>query len=271
MMIQGSKLTPYQLPLARNWVSHQGCLEQRSGWLIQLAAGGHKGIGDCAPLASAGTETIEEAEAWLQQHINLLNHQDVRQLLESLDTLKPPPAARCGVETALIDLLAKQAGRSIARWLNADASCKIEVNANLGKLDNKVAQRLNEARGYRVIKLKLGMAPIEQELAWLQQLTAALPGGIRLRLDANRAWPMAQAAEFIAAIASLPIESIEEPLQDPTIELLSQLQLGTTIPLALDESLTQLNMQAIVQQPPVKRITLKPMVMGGLLPSIALA
>ena len=271
MIIQGCEITPYQLLLTRSWVSYQGRFEQRNGWLIKLAAGGYKGVGDCAPLASAGTETQDEARTWLEQHSRQFNGQDVKQLLESLDTLKPPPAARCGVETALIDLLAKQAGLSIAHWLNADASCKVQVNANLGKLDDTVIQRLNEASGYRVIKLKLGMAPIEQELARLQQLAAALPEAVSLRLDANRAWPMEQAADFIAAIASLPIESIEEPLAEPTLETLRQLQQGTAIPLALDESLTALSWQAIMQQPPVKRITLKPMVMGGLLPSMALA
>ena len=120
-----------------------------------------------------------------------------------------------------------------------------------------------------------------------------------LRLDANRAWRFEQASEFLSAISLLPIESIEEPLATPNWEQLNRLQQATTIPLALDESLSQfqpigvgvkLNSDATVknhranqfdsdplrltqlwQRPPVKRITLKPMVLGGLLPSLELA
>ena len=184
----------------------------------------------------------------------------------------------------------------MARWLNNDATGKVQVNANLGRLDETTIRRLPGAEGYSVIKLKVGMAPIKQELEWLQQLTVALPQGVSLRLDANRAWGFEQASEFLAAISSLPIESVEEPLANPGWEQLYRLQQVTEIPLALDESLgkfrpvgvgVKLNSDVAVkghranqfdsdplrlwQMPQVKRITLKPMVLGGLLPSLKLA
>jgi len=205
------------------------------------------------------------------QKIEVFNGLEVEKLLASLDELSPPPAARCGVEMALIDLLAKQSGLTMASWLNSDASNKVQVNANLGKLDETTIQRLPGADGYSVIKLKVGMASIKQELEWLQQLTAALPQGVSLRLDANRAWRFEQASEFLSAISLLPIESIEEPLATPNWEQLNRLQQASNIPLALDESLCKFDLTQLWQQPPVKRITLKPMVLGGLLPSLKLA
>lgn len=271
MIISQSEFPPYQLPLIRPWASHHGTVNRRSGWLIKLQTKHHQGVGDCAPLADAGTETAAEARKWLEQHVPLFNGQEVEKLLASLDDLSPPPAARCGVETALIDLLAKQSGLTIARWLNSDASSKVQVNANLGRLDETTIQRLPSAESYSVIKLKVGMASIEQELEWLQQLTKALPEGVSLRLDANQAWRFEQASEFLYAISLLPIESIEEPLSTPNWEQLNQLQQATNIPLALDESLNKFNLTQLWLQPPVKRITLKPMVLGGLLPSLKLA
>jgi len=271
MIIQKSEFIYYQLPLTRTWISYQGSLKQRNGWLIKLDAGSYQGIGDCAPLASAGTETEGEAGVWLEQHIKQFHGKDVRSLLESLDSLEPPPAARCGIETALIDILAKQRGLSIAQWLNADASNKVKVNANLGRLDETVTQRLDGGSGYPIIKLKVGIAPIEQELAWLHELAEILPEDTRLRLDANQGLRYEQARKFISALASLPIESIEEPLANPDYEQLRQLQQETSIPLALDESIKEFNLTELWQRPPVKRITLKPMVVGGLLPSLRMA
>jgi len=281
MIISQSEFLPYQLPLIRPWASHHGTVNRRSGWLIKLQTKHHQGVGDCAPLADAGTETAAEARKWLEQHVPLFNGQEVEKLLASLDDLSPPPAARCGVETALIDLLAKQSRLTMARWLNSDASSKVQVNTNLGRLDETTIQRLpvtydNSADGYSVIKLKMGMAPIEQELAWLQQLSGVLPKGVSLRLDANQAWSFEQAEKFLTAVASLPIESIEEPLDNPKFEQLHRLQQATNIPLALDESLSQfkpigVGVKLNLQQLPLKRITIKPMVLGGLLPSLKLA
>jgi len=41
--------------------------------------------------------------------------------------------------------------------------------------------------------------------------------------------------------------------------------------LALDESLTEVDLDKLWQRPPVKRLTIKPMVQGGLLPGLKLA
>lgn len=271
MLISSSAATPYRLGLRRPWLTHRGRLDHRDGWLIRLAADGCYGVGDCAPLTMTGTETLAVAGQWLAQHISGLCRQEAMPLLEQLDSLHSPPAVRCGIESALIDLLSRQAGISVARWLNPDALERVEVNANLGSLDQQTSDRLAQATGYPVVKLKLGIASPEEELVWLNQLVPALPAGVRLRLDANQGWSYHQASQFILACATLPIESIEEPLCDPDCKQLYRLQQLTDIPLALDESLTRLDLEKLWQHPPVRRITLKPMVLGGLLPSFRLA
>ncbi len=272
MIIRHVACSPYRLPLRRSWVSHRGALAERRGWLITLQTDEHTGIGDCAPLPTAGTERHEQAEAWLNKNCDHFIGQDVAALLGLLDSHPDiPPAVRCGLETALIDLLAKQRGTTIAKWLNPAAVGRVRVNANLGALDKRVLERLDEARGYRVIKLKLGVHPLEQEIERLQRLAEAVPAGVSLRLDANRAWTPEEAISLLQQIESLPVESIEEPLAEPDSESLRRLQQRTAIPLALDESLNLFDIKAVLQHPPVKRLTLKPMVLGGLEPSLELA
>jgi L-alanine-DL-glutamate epimerase-like enolase superfamily enzyme len=130
-------------------------------------------------------------------------------------------------------------------------------------------------QGFRVIKLKLGTAPWPEERARLGRALARLPASAALRLDANGAWQADQAAAAVADLARMDgglgrIESLEEPLQRPDDRLLASLQAAAPFPLALDESLarrTPLDPQRL----PVRRLVLKPPVLGGLRATLDLA
>ncbi|PWB53197.1 MAG: o-succinylbenzoate synthase [Nitrosomonadales bacterium] len=180
---------------------------------------------------------------------------------------------RCAADVALCDLAAQQAGLPLARWLVPDAAQRVRCNAALGALDAGAPQRARAAiaEGFEVLKLKAGLQPVEHELALLRQLAAGLPPGIALRLDANRAWNMADAQRFIAGMAGLPLEMLEEPLAQPGLADLSTLQALTDVPLALDESLPGLGLEQVLAAPPVQRLVLKPMVIGGLQPALETA
>lgn len=272
MIIQRADFSPYRLPLQRSWVSHRGTMDERRGWLITLQTSTHNGNGDCAPLPLAGTETYAQAQVWLNKYLDQFIGQTAATLIGLLDSYPDiPPAVRCGIETALIDLLAKQQATTIAQWLNPQATPQVQVNTNLGTLDKTVFDRLSESQGYSVIKLKLGVLPLKQEIELLQRLPDRIPAGVSLRLDANQAWTMDDATLMLQQINALPVESVEEPLSNPDIGTLRRLQQHTAIPLVLDESLNVLDINRVLQQPPVKRLTLKPMVLGGLKPSLKLA
>lgn len=275
MRLIGCFLVPYQLPLLRPWASARGGFAVREGWLVRLETdAGLTGYGDCAPLPQAGTETLEYAVSRLAAMATELPGMAPQAALDSLDAgTAGAPAARCGLETALLDLLAQQAGLPLARWLNPLSSSSVKVNAAIGSLDRGAASRALAAveAGYAVLKLKVGVFPSETELALLSDLADRLPTGISLRLDANRAWNELEADAFLGGLAGLPVESVEDPLADAGMEGLKRLQAGVTYPLAADESLLLLGAEAILAHRPVRRIVLKPMVLGGLRPTLALA
>jgi L-alanine-DL-glutamate epimerase-like enolase superfamily enzyme len=186
------------------------------------------------------------------------------------------PAARCALETALLDLLTQHAGVPLARSLNARAPLAVRVNAAIGAFDDKVLERAREAAdaGFSVLKLKIGLAAPEIELAALRRLADELPPGAVLRLDANGAWSWDQARHFIEGLAGLPVESLEEPLARPDIGGLAHLQALAAFPLALDESLGRLallDVDTLLASAAVRRLVLKPMVLGGVVPAYALA
>ncbi|WPL17842.1 L-Ala-D/L-Glu epimerase [Thiorhodovibrio winogradskyi] len=277
------RLIPYRLPLRRPWRSAHGELNDRQGWLVTAGRGPHRGHGDCAPLPDAGTETLENAAARLAHWQARAHDQSDQQLLDALRAASPSPtpAADAAVETALLDQRARAAGLPLRALLHPTAAkvVHVPVNAALGTLIACTPRMLQQAarQGFRVVKLKVGTAPLEAELAHLRTLLAAAPHTCQLRLDANGAWDLPDAHRFLAALEHLPpqpntgipiIESLEEPLRQPRDEALAQLQAATSIPLALDESLPQHPWPTDASQFPVRRIILKPGVLGGLRPSL---
>jgi hypothetical protein len=131
----------------------------------------------------------------------------------------------------------------------------------------KRTQRLQ--RGFRVLKLKVGVASIDHEIEHLRRLAALLPPAIQLRLDANRAWSSTAAERFLRHCAELPIEMLEEPLAEPSLERLLSLQAQTKIAIAIDESAELLDAEHLLGRPAVRRLVIKPTRCGGLLPAAA--
>jgi o-succinylbenzoate synthase len=253
-----AELQPYRLPLKRPWIAASATLTERRGALLSLTDDdGFAGWGDCAPLPSGGKAdaVLAALEAWACHPAGA-----------DFSTL--PPEARWAIETAQADLAAQRA--RLPLWRHLGGSCgAIGVNAALGPLDDDLPARLAAARaqGFGVAKIKVGLAPVDEEIARL----AALDSPLRLRLDANRAWSDADAAHFLAAIAALPIDAVEEPLAQPAPEKLARLQASLPYALAIDESLPQFGAEALIEARAVRRFVLKPARLGGIAATRAIA
>lgn len=275
MRLTRCTFAPYRLPLRQPWVSARGGFVVREGWLVRLVTdAGLIGYGDCAPLPQAGTESMDSAAACLSGWAATLPGLSPEAALGRITaSAAEAPAACCGLETALLDLLAQQAGLPLARWLNPRSSVAVKVNAVLGGLDSQVTERALAAvaEGYSVLKLKVGLAAGHEEIPLLHDLVRCLPAGVSLRLDANCAWNEAEAEGFLGALIGLPVESVEDPLASPDRAGWLRLQVKVPFPLAADESLRIMGADAAFNQPPVRRVVLKPMVLGGLVSALKLA
>jgi o-succinylbenzoate synthase len=177
-----------------------------------------------------------------------------------------PAAAACAVDTALADLAAQAGGVPLAHLLNPYAESGVRCNAALGVLDEGAARRAEAAiaSGFEVLKFKVGLAGVSRDLALLRSVAERLPPGVMLRLDANRAWNGKDAACFLDGLGDLPVEMLEEPLRQPDLAALAALQARTEVPLALDESLPELGLGSVLAAAPVRRLVIKPMLLGGL-------
>lgn len=270
MRISEARLHPYRLPLRRPWVAASAVLQERRGLLLQLSADdGSTGWGDCAPLPSSGTVGLARVTAALQA---LLTKLPGRPLDEALPGDGLPPEVCWALETALADLAASRAGMPLLRYWGGEGEA-VAVNAALGTLDGDCPARALAAlrQGHTVAKIKVGVSDIDAELAQLRAVVAASGGRLRLRLDANRAWPKADARRFLGALVTLPIDAVEEPLACPTVAGLRALQAELPYPLAADESLPVLGPTPLLEAGAVRRLVVKPARIGGVAATARLA
>jgi O-succinylbenzoate synthase len=94
--------------------------------------------------------------------------------------------------------------------------------------------------GFRVFKWKVGVAAADDEMGMLDDLLAALPGGSRIRLDANGAWDRRTAERWLARASERPVEFIEQPMAPDSRgaeDSLLGLAADYPAPIALAESL----------------------------------
>jgi len=267
--LAGFQLIPYKIKLTTPWQTAKDTLIYREGMLLKLhTVTGLQGTGECAPLLAIGTETLQAAKKQLNNILPNLIGLTVSQIFDRLKT--DYPAASFAIESALIDLQAKQQHTSVAKLINANAAADIKVNTMLGHLDNNILFKATQAekQGFSVLKIKMGINPVDEELSRLEQLFKQLLPHTLLRLDANQAWDVDQSMKILDALGkySEKIDSLEEPLNYYNTEQYRKLQHSTSIPLALDESFSMQTVHSPeIVNFPLRRLIIKPIAIGSLL------
>ena len=107
-------------------------------------------------------------------------------------------------------------------------------------------------KGFPTVKLKLGHRSLIESIDLVKQHHAQ----VRLRLDCNRAWSLADALEFVSHFKPDDFEYLEEPVK--TFEELIAFSRLTHFPIAIDESIRM----DWAQIPSLKAIVVKPMIVG---------
>ena len=112
------------------------------------------------------------------------------------------------------------------------------------------------------MKIKVGREDAASDIALVRRIVSALPSGIAVRLDANRAWEFDEAIRFARGINDLALAYIEEPLADPS--RLPEFASLTGLPIALDESLRECDPDTIPHLAIATAAIIRPGQLGGL-------
>jgi len=203
--IEAAELQPFRLRLRTPLATALGPLAFREGVLLSLRnADGCIGYGEATPLPAFGTESFDAARRSLQACASLLEGADPgdpEELLGWIDRRCPPTStARAAIDCALHDLVARDAGQSMASWLSAkegrSARPTVTVSALLvspspGALALE-AQHAVEI-GFHTLKLKVGVGSVSSDLERVAAVRSAVGPAPRIRADANGAWSPDQA------------------------------------------------------------------------------
>jgi o-succinylbenzoate synthase len=262
----------FDLALARPLRVGGQVLARRTGLLVISEDGeGHAGVGEASPLPGLHREDFDGAAAELLALAPHLEGTAIPVGCAALDGafeswLGPHslnPSVRCGIEGAVLSLLADRAGTSVSRLLAAGPANRVRVN---GLLDGEPGAVIEEAarladEGYAALKIKVGRRGPLEEAELVSAVRARLGAAVALRLDANRAWDLPTALGFAERVGPAAPAYIEEPVRDPLDLPLFVHHAG--IPVALDETLLPFTPETPPPLHGVAALILKPSVLGG--------
>jgi len=246
---------------------------------VEARRGGQVGLGEGCPRPYVTNETTASALQWLEGSSALaLESFEALEAWVALhgDEIDLHPGAWCALETALLDLFAREKGCSVEALLGVpETRGELEYTAVVsdesGEALDKLLQRYLGV-GFKDFKFKIS-GDRTADLAKLQRFAALAEGTFRIRLDGNNVWgdDVARAKEELQALDPTRYFAVEEPLTARRAEDLSRLSTELGVAIILDESLCWRSDVARYKDLPGRWIAnVKVSKAGGLLRSLAL-
>jgi L-Ala-D/L-Glu epimerase / N-acetyl-D-glutamate racemase len=199
---------------------------------------GSYGRGEAAPLPAYNGERVEDALRGVEAARPRLLGSDAaawRQRARDIAQATDSASARCALETAIVDALARRSGLSLHQWFGGCEPAELVSDVTIPIMEPSVARDAAErwwARGFRSLKIKIGGGED------LERILAAHAGApeASLLLDANAGLSVPQALELLEELRrrGVAIDLFEQPIAAADWEGLARI--GQQVRVALDES-----------------------------------
>jgi O-succinylbenzoate synthase len=248
-------------------------LTNREGLILALVDDkDHTGFGEIAPLPGLHRETLDDCA----QQSALLRKQILNQswhnntgipIAPNIDWTAQKvwaPSVQFGTEAACLNLIARRKSALLAALLATKYHKYLYVNALLSGSHETIIRRAQAALSskYPSLKLKVARGGLKEDIQLVNEIGLLIKDKAMLRLDANRRWNFKQAIHFASQISPTTIDYIEEPLKDVT--QITQYFKRTHIPIALDETLGDINPKNYDIPEGTRSLVLKPSLIGTL-------
>jgi L-alanine-DL-glutamate epimerase-like enolase superfamily enzyme len=214
-----------ELPLVHEFTIARGSENVARTVAVRLHWNGRAGLGESAPIGRYGESSDSVMTALAAQRL----HDDPYALDAQLAGL--PPAARCGLDIALHDLIGKDLDRPLYRLLGLEREATPRTSFTLGIAP--LTQTLAKVRAvgtHPILKIKLGRG---SEIETIAAVRDAYAGTIRI--DANEGWTPEQSVSLLTELAHFDIEFCEQPIPAGTPERLRWIRERSPIPIVSDE------------------------------------
>ena len=260
MKITDFSITPFQHKLINPLKTANQHYSHRSGFIIKINSEDLFGCGESSPLSGFSAESLKEVSYALESyHLAIMDigETSVAELLSFIPIhCEDLPSVEFGLETAIYDLASKIEGKTFSQYLNPNAKDQIKSNGIVGIHTPK--------DNYKIMKVKVGFRNLFDELNNLDELTTQFGKDVKFRLDANGSMDLPRAIRFCKEVEKFNIEYVEQPLPKNDLEDLAELRNHTSIPIAVDESLTDFHSaEKIMNAQAANVFIIKPTVSGG--------
>lgn len=215
-----------ELPLVHTFTIARSSESVARTLVFRLKWGFSMGLGEASPTPRYD-ESIESIEAFYRMHAFATN--DPYQIDTILSGI--PPAARCGLDVALHDLIARDLGRPLWQILCLDREATPVTSFTIGiDTTQRMIEKVKDVREHPILKIKVGLG---REVEIIEAIRNVYAGTIRV--DANEGWAPEEAVRILRELARFDIEFCEQPIRAGTPERLRWVREHVEIPIVADE------------------------------------
>ncbi len=239
------RFAPLDVPLIEPFAIATGAQAIAHNVLVEIRlADGTRGYGEAAPFPAVTGETQQGTLESLRSLRPLVVERDIRQwrsIAADLQAAAPAAAAaRCALESAILDALTKQAGMPLRVFFGgAETELETDMTITAGSVEHAAeSARSIVRRGIRAIKLKIGGDPAI-DLHRVAAVHAAAPDA-PLILDGNCGYDADGALRLLDSLRarSIPIALFEQPVDRHDLDGLARVTHEGGVLVAADESVT---------------------------------
>lgn len=223
----------------------RGTQSQSTNLWVRIEQDGIEGWGEASPFSIGGMRQTTDAIAAELNSLSTclsayhpLNRQTINQWMSENSILS---AARAAVDIALYDWLGKHVSMPLWQIWGLDRQRIVPTSVTIGISSPQAAQeRLHswlQQDTFQALKVKLGSPEgIEADQAMMVAILENLPDKIKLSIDANGGWSLADALHMAEWLAARGVTYLEQPLPIEATQDFLTLYEKSPLPIFVDES-----------------------------------
>lgn len=265
---------PVRIPFLRPHKIALGAAENRDIVVVRITADdGQVGLGEAIAHPAFSGETLGALAAGIgclkdcilgenPMHLNTIHAAMDRRLHANY-------GAKGAIEMALFDLLGRHFGVPVYDLLGGLTHDRFPMSrsASHSDLEKDVEEvRAYMREGYRIIKVKVGVLRVEEDVERVRAIRQVAGPGVSLRADANQGWDVPTALKFIRGVEDCGLEFLEQPVPSWNLDGMAHLRGKSATPILADESAaTEHDVLELVRKKAADFISVKLVKSGGIL------
>ena len=229
----------FRVKLTHTWTTHMSSSDFRDVIYARYTRDGVTGYGEGAPIVRY-KEDAKSAQAMLNSIRDFIESADPwafdKFMREVFAKVQGEHAGKSALDIALMDWVGKRLDIPVYRLLGLDPKDAPITTFSIGVDDPSMTkQKVEEARDFPVLKIKMGVGKDEDTLKAIRAVTDK-----PLRIDANEGWQTKE--EALAKIQWLEkdgrVEFVEQPMRADQIDETRWVKERCKMPLIADEACT---------------------------------